>query len=370
MSTGRTRASTELQPCRSFNDDHINFLSTSWRWNPKATVTNEVRFGFNFAPAYFLTTQNFSSGTLIDSLNTPGFLPFTNPNPNFLPQGRNTHTWVWQDNATWIHGNHLFKFGGQFQRVAILVTNSAGIYPTLQLGFAPNNSLRSESFKLPGPAGTQASSADFDNGSALLSSVAGVLSNVSQTFNVTSQTSGYVNRAPQNNNFSQNDFALYIADNWRATRKLTVNFGVRWEDFIPVNEKHGLTLLPVIPLGQTPAQVLLSDATIDFAGGPSKRGLVQLVPRRFLAEHWSGVGSIRRRQNGGSRGLQHELCERCVLYGSAERGDGKRRIGDNGHRGPSRLERADSQQSGWRSRAEFPDSDDVFAECGVVGNCQ
>jgi len=256
-----------------FNDDHINFLSTSWRWNPKATVTNEVRFGFNFAPAYFLTTQNFSSGTLIDSLNTPGFLPFTNPNPNFLPQGRTAHTWVWQDNATWIHGNHLFKFGGQFERVAILVTNSAGIYPTLELGFAPNNSFGPSPSNFPGPAGTQAGTADFDNGSALLASVAGVLSNVSQTFNVTSQTSGYVNRAPQNNNFSQNDFALYISDNWRATRKLTVNFGVRWEDFSPVNEKHGLTLLPVIPLGQTASQVLLSDATVDFAGGPSQRGL-------------------------------------------------------------------------------------------------
>jgi hypothetical protein len=255
------------------NDDHINFLSTAWRWNPKATVTNEVRFGFNFAPAYFLTAQNFSSGTLIDSLNTPGFLPFTNPNPNFLPQGRNTHTWVWQDNATWIHDNHLFKFGGQFQRATVLETNSLGIYPTLQLGFAPNNSFGPSPANFPGPAGTEASSADFDNGSALLASVGGVLSNVSQTFNVTSQTSGYVNQAPQSNNFSQNDFALYIADNWRATRKLTVNFGVRWEDFSPVNEKHGLTLLPEIPLGQTAEQVLLSDATINFAGGPSKRGL-------------------------------------------------------------------------------------------------
>ena len=43
------------------NDDHINFLSTAWRWNPKATVTNEVRFGFNFAPAYFLTAQKFAA---------------------------------------------------------------------------------------------------------------------------------------------------------------------------------------------------------------------------------------------------------------------------------------------------------------------
>ncbi len=255
------------------NDDHINFLSTSWRWNPKATVTNEVRFGFNLAPAYFLTAQNFSSGYLIDSFNTPGFLPFTNPNPNFLPQGRNTHTWVWQDNATWIHGNHLFKFGGQVNRVTIYETDSAGIYPDRQLGFSDVNDNTPIRSYFPTPNGGVVSDADFSNGTALLAGVAGVLNNVTQTFNVTSQTSGYVNQAAQNRNFSQNNFALYIADNWRATRKLTVNFGVRWEYFSPVNEKHGLTLLPITPLGQTAEQTLLSDATLDFAGGPSKRGL-------------------------------------------------------------------------------------------------
>ena len=30
-----------------------------WRWSPSGTITNEARFGFNLAPAYFLTTQKF-----------------------------------------------------------------------------------------------------------------------------------------------------------------------------------------------------------------------------------------------------------------------------------------------------------------------
>src|SRR5208283_767235 len=71
------------------NNDKINFVSTAWRWNPSPTVTNEFRFGFNLAPAYFTTSQDFSSGYTVDSL------AFTNPNPNFLPQGRNTRTWAW-----------------------------------------------------------------------------------------------------------------------------------------------------------------------------------------------------------------------------------------------------------------------------------
>jgi hypothetical protein len=251
------------------NDDHIKFLSTAWRWNPSSTLTNEVRFGFDLAPAFFLTSQSFSSGSIIDSA---GF-PFTGPDPNFLPQGRNTHTYSWQDNASWVHGNHTIKFGVQLQRVTIFETNSAGIFPDLQVGFSQSNQNAPSFGDFPAPGGASISASDFANASALLATASGILSNVSQTFNVTSQTSGYVNLAPEGRNFRQNDLAFYIADNWRISRKLTLNYGVRWEDFSPVDEKNGLVLLPVIPAGMTVAQTLLSDATVDFAGGPSKRGL-------------------------------------------------------------------------------------------------
>lgn len=252
-----------------FNDDHIKFLSTSWRWNPNPVITNEVRFGFDLAPAFFLTNQSFNSGSIIDA----GGFPFTGPDPNFEPQGRNTHTWSWQDNASWQHGNHLVKFGFQLQRVTIFETNSAGIYPDLQLGFSIVNPNTPSQTDFPAPSNALITSADFGNAEALLATTAGILSNISQTFNVTSQKSGYVNLAPEGRNLRQNDLAFYAGDNWRITRKFTLNYGVRWEYFSPVDEKNGLTLLPVIPAGQTAAQTLLSDATVDFAGGPSKRGL-------------------------------------------------------------------------------------------------
>jgi Carboxypeptidase regulatory-like domain/TonB dependent receptor len=259
------------------NDDHIKFLSTAWRWNPSATLTNEVRFGFDLAPAFFLTSQSFGSGFIIDGA---GF-PFTSPAPNFLPQGRNTHTYSWQDNASWVRGNHTVKFGVQLQRVTIFETDSAGIYPDLQVGFSASNTNAPVISDFPAPTGGQISAADFGNASALLATAAGILSNVSQTFNVTSQKSGYVNLAPDARNFRQNNVALYVADNWRISRKLTFNYGVRWEYFSPVDEKNGLVLLPVIPAGMTAAQTLLSDATVDFAGGPSKRSLYHSYYKGF-----------------------------------------------------------------------------------------
>jgi hypothetical protein len=266
------------------NNDAIKFLSTAWRWNPKASLTNEVRFGFDLAPAFFSSSRDFSAGFLIAGLIA------TNPDPNFLPQGRNTHTWAWQDNASWTHGNHTIRFGGQFQRVTIFSTNQAGDIPSLNLGFSQANVFNLESTApKPGAPGTPANCTvanpchpdftqpigvlDRNRARSLLASLAGFLTTETQTFNATSQTSGFVSGAASNRNYSLNDLAFYGGDTWRINRKLTFTYGVRYEYFSPVNERNGLVLLPVIPAGQTVAQTLFTNATVDFAGGPSKRGL-------------------------------------------------------------------------------------------------
>jgi hypothetical protein len=272
------------------NNDHEKFLSTSWRWNPNSNFTNEVRFGFNLAPGFFITQQSFSSGTTIDSVN----FPFTGPDPNFLPQGRNTRTWAYQDNASLVRGNHVIKFGVQMQRVTIAETNSAGIYPDLVTGFGANNVQTPVTNDFPAPNGATISQADFNNASNLLAAAAGALNNVNQTFNVKTQTSGYVPLLPFVRNLRQNNWALYLGDNWRVTSRLTFNYGVRWEYFSPVDERNGLEFLPVQQPGQTIEQTLLSDAHVDFAGGPSKRGLYKSAYKQFapnIGVAWDPFGN-------------------------------------------------------------------------------
>ena len=46
------------------NDDKVKLFSGVWRSVPKANLTNEVRYGFNLAPALFLTNENFGSAIL------------------------------------------------------------------------------------------------------------------------------------------------------------------------------------------------------------------------------------------------------------------------------------------------------------------
>jgi hypothetical protein len=250
----------------AYNNDKENFLSTAWRWSPTSHFTNEVRFGFDLAPINFLTDQKFGAYTISNTL-------FSNPNQNEFPSSRKTHTWSWQDNANWSHGNH-FSYISAYRSSAsqylhritrirfpiwILITTSLPI----PICSVPAISAASAEFR----------SNDLATANQLLSTLAGLVGSETQTFNVTSQTSGYVPGAPAAQNFRYDNWSLYAGDSWKLRRNLTVTYGLRWEYNSPFNERDGLLQFPVVPAGQTIQQTLLSDATLAYFGGNTGRSV-------------------------------------------------------------------------------------------------
>ena len=65
--------------------------------------------------------------------------------------------------------------------------------------------------------------------------------------------------------FRSEDFSAYIQHDWKATPNLTLNMGLRWEDFTPLQNKGFLINYPV--LGTTPGRELA--ASYAAAAQPS-----------------------------------------------------------------------------------------------------
>ncbi|BDC47736.1 hypothetical protein F183_A00520 [Bryobacterales bacterium F-183] len=242
------------------NSDKRNLVSGTWRWTPSATLTNELRGGFNFAPASFISSDPQPAYFV-------GGLLFSNPVETLLPQGRNVKTYNFLDTANWVKGKHQISFGAQLQFIRVRSYNDAGIVPTYNLGINTNQRGVSTA-ELPGAA-----AADITNANTLLSNIAGLLNTASRTFNVADRNSGFVPGQSNVRNQTNDSFAFFGQDSWRVRRGLTLNMGVRWEYFARINETNGLYLTPVATNGNALTSLLTPTSTLDFAGSAAGRPL-------------------------------------------------------------------------------------------------
>ena len=239
-----------------------NFLALAWRSQFTSNFVNELRGGIFYSKPDFLRTQD----------NPAAFftLPLvTNPEVSFQEQGRYVKTTNLQDTADLIWGDHSLRFGGQFQNVDIEAYNDVGIVPTFGIGVGTNTpQILTASFTnttlFPGtvPTATRATA----NG--LYALLTGIVNSGAQSFNVTSQTSGFVPGATQQRNFRYQAYSGFIVDNWRASQSLTLNLGLRYDLYTALESTNGLALEPKIEAGQTVQQAVLNpNGVYQFVGG-------------------------------------------------------------------------------------------------------
>jgi outer membrane receptor protein involved in Fe transport len=267
----------------AFNDDVVKFAALSWRWNPTATLINEVRGGLNFAPA------NFGLSGSLPAYVVAG-MDFTSPvaASGFLPQGRNTRTRNLQDNANWSLGKHTIQFGYQYQGVRIRSYDYFGTVPTYNVGTGSANQSLLGFSDLP-----RVGANDLNNANLLLASLAGLLDNDNVVYNIANRDSGFIPGAPWVRNFTYDNHALYAEDRWRVLKRLTLTLGLRWDYYTPVNEVNSLELQPVVA-NNNPVSTLLSDATLNFSGDSAgspfyRKSLKNFAPNVGLA--WDVFGN-------------------------------------------------------------------------------
>src|SRR5260370_346023 len=117
------------------NPPHADVVALSWRWTPGATLTNEIRGGFNLTYAYFLNTQGNVPYIVTPPIPSGQTNPlFTDPINEGQAQGRTTNTYNLSDDAAWAHGRYYVQFGFHAQHIGVESYDMAVRGAPLELG--------------------------------------------------------------------------------------------------------------------------------------------------------------------------------------------------------------------------------------------
>src|SRR5215831_14361793 len=119
------------------------------------------------------------------------------------------------DDVTILRGSHQFAFGGSVNR-GLLFTRSNAWAPGFMIFAGLPNVGAIPGLNTP-IVGTGAAITDF----------------------LTGRVTQLHQANPNPENLSQNYFAFYLQDTWKATRKLTLNYGLRWAPFMPMQFTDG-----------------------------------------------------------------------------------------------------------------------------------
>lgn len=230
-------------------------LSYTHVFNPKLLL--EFRGGWNrFAEQFFPQDNSFNPASI--GLNTlpPGAnprdygLPLIEFNDgtatiganSSVPRGRIDTNWQFFTNATYSTGSHTFKSGFEFRRTTV-----NGFFDNGYRGVLHFDTF--DGFLAGTPSGGRSAQ-------------------------------GYSDRVTY-----QDSFAGYFQDNWRVTRKLTANYGLRWDYYGVIGAQNNL--FSILNLGTDQLQ------QIGTSGAPSTlypKDWHNFAPRVSLAYDMFGDG--------------------------------------------------------------------------------
>jgi Carboxypeptidase regulatory-like domain len=260
--------------------DFTNQIGTlTWNHIFSPTLTNEFRFGANRTD----TLQAVPSDT-----SSPASLGFTNLNPDdpagvsppvfFTPNfnlGSSVQgptkladtTWQWADNVTWTRGKHELKFGADFTRLQL----------NFKYDYYNNGGFDFGSYESP------------FTGNYLSDFVGGFWDN-------------YYQNSKAVYGIRTGSIGLYAQDTFKVTARFTLNYGLRWDYYVPQWDVHN-NILGLFP-GQQSTVFPNAPEGILYPGDPGtpNRALVypdknNFAPRFGFA--WDMFGDAKLVMRGG-----------------------------------------------------------------------
>lgn len=200
-----------------------------------ARLVNETRVGYNrFVQTFTPLDADFDPASIglvtgarsLPTITVTGFVSLGAPTN--VPRGRVSSGYQFVDNLTWTAGQHTFKTGGEYRRA---IVNS----------FNDTNARGRLNFNSPAtpPPASGAPPPTRPLASAAVNSLADFLAGA------LSSGTTILRGATRRDTFT-NNFGLFAQDDWKLTRRLTLNLGLRYE-YLGVFKEEGDRLANFIP---------------------------------------------------------------------------------------------------------------------------
>lgn len=205
----------------------------------RPTLLNEFRVGVFRPRIQFLAPWELGgTGIFPSNNNTPFAIDFgtiTDPiNVGNDPQGRITPVYSYQDIMRWNRGKHAFKWGGTVQFTSTNGYNSFNVLPRAIIGSGGAPIVGIPNIPTIG----------LNNGLAqtILNNLSGSLANTLQAFNASAPPNpAFLAGEYKQRTWRQREFSGFFQDDWRVTRRLTLNLGLRWEYYSVPWDANGRT---------------------------------------------------------------------------------------------------------------------------------
>jgi hypothetical protein len=251
---GRFVRTNEVHAAPEFSGDPetFPFLDQSYDWAGINTwvigsnKTNQVEVGETYENYSFPCLYNPTGDTQWSGMGgiASGGTDIDGPYASCSnAQGRTYPIIMIKDDFDWQKGRHDITFGGQTKRISpnnfvILNYNSAGVGLG---GFV--NSLASP----PGEPSMRPTDLAGGNGQNYYDSDYALAltpyTSLSATYNFNNKGAALPQGSGATQDFRFYETEIYAGDSWKVTPRLTFTYGVRWQDYTPPYERHGLEAL-------------------------------------------------------------------------------------------------------------------------------
>lgn len=259
-----TSLTTNISPNLT-NDFHLSYLRNSWEWKDSGAPAQISGAGGAIEPLGELTTSTSSTAAY-----SAVMAPFNVNTQDIRTRVWNGHDYFLRDDLTWLKGNHLIQFGGQYQHNFYYHNrsdngNSINYTTTYQIGDSSGG----------GTVNYAGLSQYFSTSTALtgrlLDSYYGIVTD-SQVANTYAMKSGTLTLNGAQTAIAARTtvpyYNLYVSDAWHILQNLTINYGLSYALEMPPTERDGNQVVWVDTDGkQISARSFLNTRAADAAQG-------------------------------------------------------------------------------------------------------